>query len=200
MFESFDYVAIVSLDDMSYVAPKEVEIEAMEDDEMEPLEYEKSVVDQYDLNYRYFVKKESLSELAKEPLFDSLLRLHWAYDGQGRIFSRNAEYWRQIQDVLHLENWKNTQAKVLVQFGESDFQAFSRADHEQIVRTVNFYNPNHATLQTFPSTDHYFAKSGSMQDAFDKFSNQQYRQLFEEHNFDVGNSARSWSLSILGIN
>ena len=158
---------------------------------MEPLEYEKSVVDQYDLNYRYFVKKESLSELAKEPLFDSLLRLHWAYDGQGRIFSRNAEYWRQIQDVLHLENWKNTQAKVLVQFGESDFQAFSRADHEQIVRTVNFYNPNHATLQTFPSTDHYFAKSGSTQDAFDKFSNQQYRQLFEEHNFDVGNSARS---------
>ena len=36
MFESFDYVAIVSLDDMFYVAPKEFEIEAMEDDEMEP--------------------------------------------------------------------------------------------------------------------------------------------------------------------
>ena len=36
MFESFDYVAIVSLDDMFYVAPKEVETEAKEDDEMEP--------------------------------------------------------------------------------------------------------------------------------------------------------------------
>jgi hypothetical protein len=156
-------------------------------------------VEQYELQYRYFVKKESLSDLAKEPHYDSLLRLHWGYDGHGRIFSRNAEYWRQIQDLPHLEHWKNTQGKVLVQFGESDFQAFSRADHEQIVRTVNFYHPNHAVLQTFALTDHYFAKSGTMQDAYDKFMNQQYQQLFEAYNVEVGNAALSWSLKILGI-
>ncbi len=167
---------------------------------MEPLEYEKSIVDQYELNYRYFVKKEKLETLAENPEFDSILRTSWAYDGQGRIFSRNAEYWRQIQDVPHLENWKNTKAKVLVQFGESDFQAFSRADHEQIVRTVNFYNQNNATLQTYPLTDHYFAQSGTMQEAYDKFANQQYMQLFEEYNFDVGNSALAWSLKVLGMN
>jgi uncharacterized protein len=166
---------------------------------MDPLEYEKSIVDQYELNYRYFVKKEALATLATNPYMDSLLRLHWQYDGAERIFSRNAEYWRQIQDLPHLEHWKNTTAKVLVQFGESDFQAFSKADHEQIVRTVNFYSPNHATLQTFPSTDHYFAKSGTMQEAYDKFMKQQYLQLFETYNHDVGQSALAWSLKILGM-
>jgi dienelactone hydrolase len=164
---------------------------------MDPLEYEKSIRDQYELNYRYFVKKESLEELAHNPEFDSILRTAWAYDGAGRIFSRNAEYWRQIQDVPHLENWKMTQAKVLVQFGESDFQAFSLADHEQIVRTVNYYNPNNASIQTYPLTDHYFAKSGTMQEAYDKFTNQQYLKLFEEYNYEVGNSALSWSLKVI---
>jgi len=164
---------------------------------MDPLEYEQSVRDQYELNYRYFVKNEALIDLAKNPHFDTLLRQQWMYDGEGRIFSRNAEYWRQIQDVNHLENWKNTLGKVLVQFGESDFQAFSRADHEQIVNTVNYYRPGTATLQVFPSTDHYFAQSGSMQDAYDKFVGQQYMQLFNEYNTDVGEGAVRWSLDVI---
>jgi hypothetical protein len=121
------------------------------------------------------------------------------YDGEGMIYSRNAEYWRQIQDVNHLENWKNTQAEVLVQFGESDFQAFSLADHEQIVWTVNFYRPGTAQLQTFPQTDHYYAKSGTMQEAFDKFANQQYQQLFQEFNFEVTESAVAWSQRVISL-
>lgn len=164
---------------------------------MNPIEVEKSVVDQYDLNYRYFVKKESLEDLAKDPMADSILRSSWQYDGAGKIYSRNAEYWRQIQDFPHLENWKNTAAKVLVQFGESDFQAFSKADHEQIVNTVNHFHPGNATLQTFPLTDHYFAKSGSMQAAYDKFANGQIQQLFAEYNAEVGLSAVAWSNGVL---
>jgi len=164
---------------------------------MEPLEYEKSITDQYDLNYRFFVKKESLESLAKDPQNDSILKTQWMYDGKSMIYSRNAEYWRQIQDVNHLENWKNTTAKVLVQFGESDFQAFSRADHEQIVRTVNYYHPEHATLKVFPQTDHYYAKSGTMQEAFDKFNQQKYQQLFDEYNYEVGNSAVEWSVKVV---
>ncbi|MCC5945809.1 MAG: alpha/beta fold hydrolase [Bernardetiaceae bacterium] len=165
--------------------------------EMEPLEYEKSITDQYELNYRFFVEKERLEDLAKDPKNDTILRTQWMYDGKGMIYSRNAEYWRQIQDMPHLENWKNTNAKVLVQFGESDFQAFSKADHEQIVRTVNYYHPDNATLQVFPETDHYYAKSGTMKEAFDKFNNQQYMQLFDAYNFDVGNSAVAWSLEVI---
>jgi photosystem II stability/assembly factor-like uncharacterized protein/dienelactone hydrolase len=164
---------------------------------MNPIEVEQSVIEQYDLNYRYFVKKEKLEDLAKDPKADSVLRMSWEYDGNGKIYSRNAEYWRQIQDYPHLENWKNTKAKVLVQFGESDFQAFSKADHQQIVNTVNYFNPGNATLMTYPSTDHFFAKSGTMQEAYNKFANGQIQQLFDEYNNEVGLSAVKWSNEIL---
>jgi photosystem II stability/assembly factor-like uncharacterized protein/dienelactone hydrolase len=164
---------------------------------MNPIEVEQSVIEQYDLNYRYFVKKERLEDIAKDPKADSVLRMSWEYDGNGKIYSRNAEYWRQIQDYPHLENWKNTKAKVLVQFGESDFQAFSRADHQQIVNTVNYFNPGNATLMTYPSTDHFFAKSGTSQEAYNKFANGQIQQLFDEYNHEVGLSAVKWSNEIL---
>jgi photosystem II stability/assembly factor-like uncharacterized protein/dienelactone hydrolase len=164
---------------------------------MNPIEVEQSVLEQYDLNYRYFVKKEKLEYLAKDPKADSVLRTAWQYDGNGKIYSRNAEYWRQIQDYPHLENWKNTTAKVLVQFGESDFQAFSKADHQQIVNTVNYFHPGNATLMTYPSTDHYFAKSGTMQEAYDKFGEGKIQQLFDEYNPEVGLSAVRWSNDIL---
>lgn len=164
---------------------------------MNPIEVEASVVSQYDLNYRFFVKKEKLENMAKDPKVDSILRAVWEYDGAGKIYSRNAEYWRQIQDFPHLENWKNTAAKVLVLFGESDFQAFSLADHQQIVNTVNHFHKGNAELISFPLTDHYFAKSGSMQEAFDKFSGGQIQQLFDEYNPAVGTSAVNWSNKIL---
>ena len=164
---------------------------------MNPIEVEQSVLEQYDLNYRYFVKKEKLEDLAKDPKADSVLRTAWQYDGNGKIYSRNAEYWRQIQDYPHLENWKNTTAKVLVQFGESDFQAFSKADHQQIVNTVNYFHPGNATLMTYPSTDHYFAKSGTMQEAYDKFGEGKIQQLFDEYNPEVGQSAVRWSNDVL---
>lgn len=164
---------------------------------LDPLTYEQSVVEQYELNYRYFVKKESLTDLAQDPHFDSLLQVHWGYDGDGKIFSRNAEYWRQIQDMPHLEHWKNTTAKVLVQFGESDFQAFSLPDHQQIVRTVNYYHSDNASLLSYPLTDHFFAQSGTMQEAYDTFIAQEYLKLFDAYNENVGNDAVQWSLSVI---
>jgi photosystem II stability/assembly factor-like uncharacterized protein/dienelactone hydrolase len=164
---------------------------------LNPIEVEQSVIAQYDVNYRYFVKKEKLEDIAKNSAADSILRNSWEYDGKGKIYSRNAEYWRQIQDYPHLQNWKNTTAKVLVQFGESDFQAFSKADHQQIVNTVNYFNPGNATLMTYPSTDHFFAKSGTSQEAYNKFANGQIQQLFDEYNHDVGLSAVKWSNEIL---
>jgi photosystem II stability/assembly factor-like uncharacterized protein/dienelactone hydrolase len=164
---------------------------------LNPIEVEQSVIAQYDVNYRYFVKKEKLEDIAKNSAADSILRNSWEYDGKGKIYSRNAEYWRQIQDYPHLQNWKNTTAKVLVQFGESDFQAFSKADHQQIVNTVNYFNPGNATLMTYPSTDHFFAKSGTSQEAYNKFANGQIQQLFDEYNHEVGLSAVKWSNEIL---
>jgi hypothetical protein len=40
---------------------------------MNPVEVEQSVIEQYDLNYRYFVKKEKLEDMAKNPEVDSVL-------------------------------------------------------------------------------------------------------------------------------
>jgi photosystem II stability/assembly factor-like uncharacterized protein/dienelactone hydrolase len=165
---------------------------------MNPIEVEQSVIEQYDLNYRYYVKKEKLEDMARDPKADSVLRAVWGYDGKGMIYERNAEYWRQIQDYPHLENWKNTTAKVLVQFGESDFQAFSKTDHQQIVNTVNHFHPGNATLKTYPLTDHYFAKSGTMQEAYDKFTQGKIQTLFDEYNPEIDRSAVEWSNAVIG--
>ncbi|MDI6402809.1 alpha/beta fold hydrolase, partial [Balneolaceae bacterium ANBcel3] len=165
-----------------------------------PVEVERSVMEQYEALYRFYIQKEPLAEITQDARLDSLVRRSWGYDGDGRIFSRNKQYWSQIQDFRYMENWKKTTAHVLVQFGESDFQAFSRDDHEQIVRAVNFYNPGHGTLQVFEYTDHYFARSGTMQDAFDKLTGGQTLQLFEEYNPEVGQSAVEWSNTVIGRN
>jgi photosystem II stability/assembly factor-like uncharacterized protein len=164
---------------------------------MDPIAHEKSVTDQYELNFRFFIKQEALSTLAQDPENEKILREQWMYDGMNMIYGRNSEYWRQIQSCNHIENWKSTNAKVLVQFGESDFQAFSKADHEQIVRTVNYYHPGNATLMTFPLTDHYYAKSGTMQEAYGKFTQREFVQLFDAFNFDVSRSAIEWSLNVI---
>jgi photosystem II stability/assembly factor-like uncharacterized protein len=50
---------------------------------------------------------------------------------------------------------------------------------------------------TYPSTDHYFAKSGTMQEAYNKFANGQIQQLFDEYNQEVGLSAVQWSNEVL---
>lgn len=164
---------------------------------MNPIEVEASVQEQYDLNYRFYIKKEALSSLASDARSDSLLRAVWGYNGSDKIYDRNAMYWRQIQDMPHLEHWKNTTASVLVQFGESDFQAFSLADHQQIVNTVNHFHPGKATLRTYPKTDHFFAKSGTLQEAYQTYASGQIQQLFDMYNPEVGLSAVSWSNEIL---
>lgn len=164
---------------------------------MDPIEYEQSILDQYEVAYRYFVKGEPLEEVAKDSTNLAILEEFWMYDGTGTLLGRNAEYWRQIQDINHIENWKNSDAKVLVQFGTSDFQAFSEENHAQIVRTVNHYRPGTAELQVFPDTDHYYAASGTMQDAWDKFNQGQYQQLFQEFNFDVTKKMVDWSLDVV---
>jgi photosystem II stability/assembly factor-like uncharacterized protein/pimeloyl-ACP methyl ester carboxylesterase len=164
---------------------------------LNPVDVEKSVTESYDLNYRFYVKKEKLEDMAKDIRTDSLLRQEWSYDGKGRIFDRNSEYWRQIQEVSHLDHWSKTSAKVLVLFGESDFQAFSLEDHQMIVNTVNHFHNGNGTLKTFPLTDHFFAKSGSMQEAYNKFTEGKIQQLFDEFNHDVCKSIVAWSDEVI---
>ncbi len=158
-----------------------------------PMEFERYCREQAELNYEYFIQKKSLEEIAKTPHKDSLMREGWQYDGKGKIYSRNAEYWRQIQDMPLLENWKNTKAHVLVMYGGADFQAFSKPDHEQIVYTVNHFRPNTATLKIFPETDHYLAKTNTYQNAYDMFAQGKIQELFNAFDPEVTNKAIEWA-------
>lgn len=156
------------------------------------IEHEKSVRDQYELCYRFYVKGEKVDDIAKNPKMDSLLRATWDYSGNNKIYGRNADYWSQIQQEPILENWANTESPTLVFFGESDFQAFSLTDHQQIVDCLNERMPGRGTLIKLPFTDHYFARSGTMQQAWDKFSKGQIQQLFNEYNHEIGARAVNW--------
>jgi photosystem II stability/assembly factor-like uncharacterized protein/pimeloyl-ACP methyl ester carboxylesterase len=163
---------------------------------MSTLQAEVSTKEGYEAAYRFYVRKEKLSQMASDTALLRLLKQQWEYDGNTRIYTRNAEYWRQIQDYPILENWQKIKAKVLVLFGESDFQAFSLYDHQNIVNTVNAAHPGSATLQSFPKTDHYMAASGNMQEAFDKFSSGKIKQLFKEFNPEVSDAVIRWSNSL----
>lgn len=162
-----------------------------------PLEYEQRCRIQADIAFDYFIRKKSLEAIAADPEKKAILESDWQYDGKDRIFDRNQEYWRQIQDYPLLDNWKNTTGKVLVLYGESDFQAFSLADHEQIVQTVNHYHSGNASLLSFPLTDHYFARSGTMQQAYDTFSQGKIQELFQAFNPEVTQKAVAWALALV---
>jgi uncharacterized protein len=157
-------------------------------------EYEKTCRLQTEIAYEYYILKKPIQEIASTEERKAALKKDWEWDGGNRIFSRNQEYWRQIQEIPLLENWKNTKAKVLVQFGGTDFQAFSKADHEQIVYTVNQFNPGNAELMVFPEADHLFAKTGTIQNAFDLYAAGKYNELFDMYDTSIGEKTVEWSL------
>jgi hypothetical protein len=159
----------------------------------DPSAYEADCRAQAELAYEYYIRKRPLAEIATTPRLDSLLRTYWEWDGGERIFSRNQEYWRQIQDVDLLGAWRQAGTRVLVLFGGTDFQAFSRADHEQIVYTVNHHAPGTATLRVFPGTDHYMAATGTMQESFDLFMGGNIPKLFSLFDHEVTRAAVTWA-------
>jgi uncharacterized protein len=163
----------------------------------DPFEYEKTCRLQTEIAYEYYILKKDIKEIASTPERIEALKKDWEYDGNNKIFGRNQEYWRQIVDFPLLEYWKNCTGKVLVLYGGTDFQAFSKADHEQIVYTVNYYHPNQATLIIFPETDHYLAKSGTMQNAFDLFAQGKTQTLFDLFDFEVITKSIEWSNNIV---
>jgi uncharacterized protein len=157
-------------------------------------EYEKTCRLQTEIAYEYYILKKPIQEIASSDDRKAALKKDWEWDGGNRIFSRNQEYWRQIQEIPLLENWKNTNAKVLVQFGGADIQAFSKADHEQIVYTVNQFHPGNAELMIFPEADHLFAKSGTLQNAYDLYAAGKYNELFDMYDTSIGEKTVEWSL------
>ena len=111
------------------------------------------------LLYDYLIKKETPKELIKNSEYEKLLVDYMEFDGNENIWSRNFNYWQQIQDLNMAAVWKNNSENVLVVRGEGDFEAFSTAEHQTIVDMVNSYHPGKAEFKLIPDMDHAFAKS-----------------------------------------
>ena len=111
--------------------------------------------------------------------------------------------WARLNSCAHLraqraleqlrDKERDAAARVLVLFGGTDFQAFSRADHEQIVYTVNHHAPGTATLRVFPGTDHFMAVTGTMQESYDLFTRGEIPKLFELFDHEVPKAAVEWA-------
>lgn len=164
---------------------------------MSPKDIDAFLRNQYEILYRFFIQKESLESIALNQKLREQLVNEWGYDGNNQIFDRNALFWRQIQDLPLWDYWQKSRAKVLVMFGESDFQAFSKTDHNQIVEWVNQQYPGNAQLKIFPETDHYFAKVGTMQNAYNLFSSQKFQEIFNAYNPEIGQFATRWSTAVV---
>ena len=164
----------------------------------DPMELEAYCKQQTDIAHDFYVKRKSLKEIAANSQYAELLKTTWEWDGANGIYSRNGDYWRQIDEQQLIDKWKNIKADVLVLYGDADFQAFSRQDHEQIVYTVNYYQPGRATFVAFKDTEHNFAKLGNMQTAFDVFASGDYQRIFDSFNFEVTNKSVEWAQSLSG--
>lgn len=159
----------------------------------EPIEYEKHCREQAEVVYEYFVEGKELADIAKDSDKKSIMEAMWAYDGTNKISGRNAEYWRELQRVNMWKFWKDSKAKVLVMCGGADFQAFSEKDHTDIVYAVNYYRPNTATYKFFPESDHYLAKVGTYQDAYDLFVQHKYYELFQRFDSEITKTMLEWA-------
>ena len=58
----------------------------------------------------------------------------WNPNVPDKMSGRNYKFWQQLQDVNLIKSWAEYSGKTLAIWGENDFVAFSRTDHEWVVR------------------------------------------------------------------
>ncbi len=127
-------------------------------------------------NYEYLINKKTPSELAKDSTLAELLKTEWEYQSPDKITGRNYKYWQQLQDVSMLKGWADYKGKVLSIWGECDFVAFSKMDHEWIADITNTYHPGNGKFISLPNSDHAFTFNNSMKEAAANWTNGSYRK------------------------
>ena len=126
------------------------------------LENEKHIQAMIPLLYDYLIQKKTPVDLSANSEYKKLMESDMEYDGKNHLWSRDYHYWQQIQDINLTEYWAKLKSEVFVIWGECDFEAFSRFDHESIIEIVNQSNPGKGTFYVLPNTDHAFAKVESV--------------------------------------
>lgn len=127
-------------------------------------------------NYEYLINKKTPEELSKDSAINEILKTEWQYQYPDKITGRNYKYWQQLQDVSMLKGWADYNGKVLSIWGETDFVAFSKLDHQWIADIVNQYNKGNAQFISLPNSDHAFTYNENMEQAVKNWTNSTYRK------------------------
>ena len=162
------------------------------------LENEKHIQSMIPLLYDYLIQKKTPAELSANSDYKKLMESDMEYDGKTHLWSRDYKYWQQIQDLNLTEYWAKIKSNVLVIWGECDFEAFSRFDHESIIEIVNQNNPGKGTFYVLPNTDHAFAKVESVKKDAELMKSGTYSKYMRENfNTNLTDKIDEWINSIL---
>ena len=133
------------------------------------------------LLYKYLIEKKTPQELSENTDYKKMMETDMEYDGGTHIWTRDYNYWQQIQDVNLTDYWAGIKSNVLIIWGEFDFEAFSRFDHELIVNTVNQNNPGKGTFIMLEKTDHAFSVVDSYKQDADLMQSGQYSKYIRDN-------------------
>jgi hypothetical protein len=96
-------------------------------------------------------KKTSGEILSQNPACES----HLGFQGL-----RTLDFWYQL-DALNLPaEWKKFEGKVLAVYGKADFVS-TRAEHQQLAETVNYYHKGNGTFLEIENSDHGFVTAAN---------------------------------------
>lgn len=145
------------------------------------IENEKHIQSMIPMLYEYLILKKTPVDLSGNSEYKKLMESDMEYDGKNHLWSRDYKYWQQIQDVNLTDYWSKVKSNVFVIWGECDFEAFSRFDHELAVDIVNQNNPGKGTFFMLPNTDHAFAKVESVKKDAELMKTGQYSKYMKEN-------------------
>jgi dienelactone hydrolase len=94
----------------------------------------------------------------------------------GTYASRHYSFFHELNDVEYAAHWKRTTAKVLVLYGENDFQ--TTADNNRfIAEMVNAFHPGAAEFKILPKIDHSFQTTSSKRESVELLAKRDYSRF-----------------------
>jgi hypothetical protein len=145
------------------------------------IENEKHIQAMIPLLYKYLIEKKTPAELSVNADYKKMMETDMEFDGGTHIWTRDYHYWQQIQDINLTDYWAGIKSNVLVIWGEFDFEAFSRFDHELIIEIVNQNNPKMGNFLVLEKTDHAFSIVDSYKQDADLMKSGQYSKYIREN-------------------
>lgn len=126
------------------------------------------------VNYEFFILQKPLEELMKNEDYHKLITTEWGYVEPNYVFERNYKFWQQLQNYNLINAWSSCTSNVLSIWGECDFVAFSKYDHQLIADICNKYHPGNAQFVSIPNSDHAFIYTNNLQHSSQVWGNGQY--------------------------